>query len=272
MPVHTDLLAGQDTLLSCWRALADTEFGPGRLVETPHATAAVFPDSAYFNNAILTAPIASAPAAAESAADVYAGAGITTWALWVSSDAAVFDGPTDRVDALGSLSRDATTVVMQLSLSGGLRMDDRVMAVSGAALRRLTADEAVPAEEFGEPAADAPVTGWALVQDGHAVASAYTHQHRTDCGIYAVATLPPWRRRGLARVLVEHILAHAHDAGMRTASLQSTPMGLSVYQALGFRAVGRYEEWLHSPAPAPPAHVRPGAGGNAVIDAQTKAT
>ena len=28
MPAHTTALAGQDTLLACWRALSDTAFGP----------------------------------------------------------------------------------------------------------------------------------------------------------------------------------------------------------------------------------------------------
>jgi hypothetical protein len=88
-------LIGQDTLLSCWRALGDTGFGPGRLVETPHATAAVFPDVAYFNNAILTSDIEPIEAAA-SVDGVYAEAGITTWALWVPSPTAAFEGAPDR--------------------------------------------------------------------------------------------------------------------------------------------------------------------------------
>ena len=41
-------LVGQTTMFSCWRALAGTAFGPGRLVDVPHASAAVFPTSAYF--------------------------------------------------------------------------------------------------------------------------------------------------------------------------------------------------------------------------------
>jgi hypothetical protein len=204
MPVHT-ALAGQDTLVSCWRALADTEFGPGQLVETRHAIAAVFPESAYFNNTILTSDVESAATAAGSVADAYAAAGIAAWALWVPSDATTLDYPTDRVGGVGPLTRDVTTLAMQLTVTAGLRTDGRVTTVSNAALLRLVADEAVPADELGEHAAGAPVTGWALVEDGHAVASAYTCHHGTDCGIYAVGTLPPWRRRGLARALVEHV-------------------------------------------------------------------
>ena len=247
MPGDTTALAGQETVLSCWQALTGTEFGPGRLIETPYVIAAVFPEFDYFNNAIVISDLDCVEAAAASAADVYADAGISTWALWVPSDATNLAGPVDRVRAVGSLTRDETTLVMHRNLTDGLRTDDRVTRVSGSALRRLAVDEAVPVDELGEPDPGAQVTGWALVADGQAVATAYTHRNGTDCGVYAVGTLEPWRRRGLARALVEHVLADAFAAGMRTATLQSTPMGQPLYESLGFRAVGRYEEWLYSP-------------------------
>src|SRR5690242_16876530 len=117
------MLAGQDTLLSCWRALTTTEFGPGRLVETPHAIAAVFPDFAYFNNAVLTAGVEHVERAVASVADVYAAVGIATWALWVPSDASALDGPDDRVVAVGSLARDVTTLVMHRALTPDLQLD-----------------------------------------------------------------------------------------------------------------------------------------------------
>lgn len=239
-------LVGQDTLLSCWRALADTTFGPGRLIETAHAAAAVFPQFRYFNNAILTSSLAAGEmhAVLASLSEIYAEAGVPTWALWIPNAAASLDGRADRVDELGPLTRDVTTLVMKRTLTGDLRRDDRVTTVSDVVLRRLVLDEAVPVRELGTSGPAAPVTGWALVADEHAVATAYTHRHGDDCGIYAVGTLQPWRRRGLARRLVEHILADAFDAGLRTATLQSTPMGLPLYRALGFRAAGRYEEWL----------------------------
>jgi ribosomal protein S18 acetylase RimI-like enzyme len=68
-----------------------------------------------------------------------------------------------------------------------------------------------------------------------------------DCGIYAVGTAPEWRRRGIARTLVQHALADSHRRGARTASLQSTPMAVTLYESLGFEAVGRYEEWVRAP-------------------------
>jgi predicted acetyltransferase len=61
--------------------------------------------------------------------------------------------------------------------------------------------------------------------------------------VYAVGTVPAWRRHGFARALVGHALADGYSCGATTASLQSTEMGLPVYRAMGFDAVGRYEEW-----------------------------
>lgn len=54
------------------------------------------------------------------------------------------------------------------------------------------------------------------------------------------------RRRGLARALMLHVLADAWHKGARTASLQSTRTGRPLYAGLGFRPVGRYEEWVAS--------------------------
>ena len=76
------------------------------------------------------------------------------------------------------------------------------------------------------------------------MAGAWSYLHRTDCGLYAVGTVPSMRRRGFARTLVEHVLAAAVRAGARTASLQSTRIGQPLYESLGFTPVGRYEEWI----------------------------
>jgi ribosomal protein S18 acetylase RimI-like enzyme len=83
-----------------------------------------------------------------------------------------------------------------------------------------------------------------MVRGGVAVAGAWSFEHGRDCGIYTVGTMRNWRRQGLARMLVEHVLADAQRRGARTASLQSTPMGQHLYRSLGFEPAGRYEEWL----------------------------
>jgi len=88
-----------------------------------------------------------------------------------------------------------------------------------------------------------------MVRDGLAVAGAWSLIEDTDCGIYAVATVPEWRRRGVARALMQGVLGDAYRRGARTATLQSTPMGVPLYTSMGFTPVGRYEEWVPAEKP-----------------------
>ena len=113
-----------------------------------------------------------------------------------------------------------------------------------AAVKRFADDELVSAADLGEEDTTSDLSAWAIVRDGVAVTGAWSFLHETDCGIYGVGTLPEWRRRGLARALMEHVLADAQERGARTATLQSTRMGQPLYESLGFEPAGRYEEWV----------------------------
>ncbi len=240
-------LPGQSTLLGAWQALAATSAG-ARLVHTSTAVSAVFPRWAPLNNAILRdGPSAeSASVAAAQLSALYDGAGVASWALWVPSNANDFHTP-DVVRAVPGMSRDTTTLVMTRPLAPGLPADSRVRRTTIEAAIRA-GDEPVPLAELPDDDAGSDVEAWALVVERRAVASALTHVNGRDVGVYAMATAPGWRRRGLARALMCHVLAHAHHRGARTASLQSTPMGEHLYRSLGFGPVGRFEEWVPLPA------------------------
>jgi GNAT superfamily N-acetyltransferase len=239
MPKVGEELFGQDTLVACWEALAKMSAG-ATVVGVESAVAAVFPSWLPLNNAIL---LSGAEAALPAGlAGMYADAGVDAWALWMSSSAMDLDAPDDVPDIPG-LQRDTTTLVMKAALPAGLRPHHDVVCTSLAVLVRMTEDEPVPVAELEEPDTPPGLEAWVLVRDGLAVCCAWTFLNGADCGVYAVGTLPPWRRQGLARSLMEHVLGHAHDNGARTASLQSTRMGLPLYESLGFEPVGRYEEW-----------------------------
>lgn len=238
----TRTLPGQDTLLAAWQALA--QISPGRLVSVPGAIAAVFPESAYLNNAILDGDDAEATVARLAA--LYIDAGVRSWAAWVPSPAVEFGG-TDRLTRLGGLTRDITTLVMHADLPHRLPRHPDVVRASVADIERLDVDAPIPVDQLGAPDPVPGLDAWVLVRDGIAVTGAYTYRHGGDCGVYAVGTRPEWRRRGLARALVQHAMADARDHGANTASLQSTPAGQPLYESLGFRAAGRYEEWVPSP-------------------------
>lgn len=236
----TETLPGQDTLLACWDALATISPG-AQLVRSAATVTAVFPAWAPLNNAVLTGSPDGAVAAAAEVSARYADAGVTGWALWLPSSATDLDAP--DVHEVDGLSRDTTTLVMRATLTPGLRRDDRVVRTSIASATRA-GEQPIAVGELEAPDRAPGLSGWVLVHDGAAVTGAWGHLHADDCGIYAVETLPEFRRRGFARALVEHVLADAQQHGARTASLQSTRMGQPVYESLGFTAAGRYEEWI----------------------------
>lgn len=93
----------------------------------------------------------------------------------------------------------------------------------------------------GEPAV--PVR-WALaVEAGRPIACAGAVDVDDDAAITGVATLPERQGRGLASVLMAHLIAEADERGMVTSSLQASRAGAPVYAKLGFRDVGNSEMW-----------------------------
>src|SRR5262249_10795792 len=180
--------------------------------------------------------------AANRAENRFRESGVDVWALWLPGCAADLDAP-DRLGKIRALKRDTTTLVMRTALPARLRYDARVVRTSIATATRAS-DEPVPVAGLGEPDAVPRLAAWVLVHDGCAVAGAWSYLQRTDCGIYALGTVPSMRRRGVAGALVGHVLAYAAGARGRTATLQSTRMGQPLYESLGFVPVGRYEEWI----------------------------
>ena len=73
--------------------------------------------------------------------------------------------------------------------------------------------------------------------DGRWACVALTLRVRDDVSVQYVATEPAYRRRGLAARVIGAALAEARADGMRTATLQASPDGYSVYERLGFRTV-----------------------------------
>lgn len=69
-----------------------------------------------------------------------------------------------------------------------------------------------------------------------------------DVSVCYVATDTPYRRQGLASWLLWTVLAAARDDSATSASLQTSPDGATVYQALGFRQVAVLHGHLRNPA------------------------
>lgn len=76
------------------------------------------------------------------------------------------------------------------------------------------------------------------------VATSLLFPGKTGAGVYCVATLESFRRRGLGAALTRACLLEASALGCRKASLFASPLGRSVYETLGFRALKVLREHL----------------------------
>ncbi len=81
--------------------------------------------------------------------------------------------------------------------------------------------------------------------DGEAVATAMTVMTADAIGIYAVSTLPEHRGKGLGAAVTWAAVAAGRERGGTWSLLQSSAMGLPVYERMGYRVVGDYRFIRH---------------------------
>ncbi|AYG04669.1 GNAT family N-acetyltransferase [Gryllotalpicola protaetiae] len=79
--------------------------------------------------------------------------------------------------------------------------------------------------------------------EGEPVATALGLMLEDHVGIFDVATLPEYRRRGFGAALTAAVIDDAMDRGAGWAWLQSSPAGFGVYESLGFRTVSEWTCW-----------------------------
>ena len=71
--------------------------------------------------------------------------------------------------------------------------------------------------------------------DGSFVTTAIGYRTGSDVAVFSVATSPEHRRRGYGAAITAHVCREGFATGADLAWLQTSPMGESVYRALGFR-------------------------------------
>ncbi len=69
-------------------------------------------------------------------------------------------------------------------------------------------------------------------------------------GVFDIATAEEHRGHGYGAAITAHVVADAMASGAHWALLQSSPMGLAIYERLGFEIRERWPTWHSAPRPA----------------------
>ncbi|OAS14399.1 GNAT family N-acetyltransferase [Paenibacillus oryzisoli] len=80
--------------------------------------------------------------------------------------------------------------------------------------------------------------------DGHPAGAATAFQEGDTIGIYNVATVEAYRRRGIGSAMTAHAIREGQVSGAQLAVLQSSELGVNVYRELGFKEEVAIEFYL----------------------------
>jgi ribosomal protein S18 acetylase RimI-like enzyme len=83
---------------------------------------------------------------------------------------------------------------------------------------------------------------FAAVHDGHIVGAGESVVFDRVLGVFGVSTVPSFRRRGIAAALTSR-LVEDREGDADLAVLQSSELGLGVYERLGFGTMSTWEVW-----------------------------
>jgi len=96
-------------------------------------------------------------------------------------------------------------------------------------------------EVFDEQSVWERFAGYVGYVDGVPVSTTATIECGGTVGVYNVATMPEFRRRGYGEAVMRYALADAERVrAPRPIVLQSTEAGLRLYEKMGFRTVARF--------------------------------
>ena len=84
--------------------------------------------------------------------------------------------------------------------------------------------------------------------DGEPVATGLGFRTGSTIGVYNIATVESSRGRGYGAAMTRRVVADGLAAGCDVAILQASPMGLPIYERLGFRTVVEYMGYVEPPA------------------------
>lgn len=246
-----EFLETQFAGLSAWIRSAAATGVDSRVIELEGVVAQVsprVPDASLFNSVTYRDARALQTALTELET-AYANARVRAWTVWAhesDADAAKLVGEAGHV-------LDSTPEGMGCSLDDLLapaHLDDLDYTLEPA----LADLQAVIARGYGLPLEMAEHTLAGVPRRADTVVALARWEDRPACtvqvtiagedaGVYAVATVPEARGRGLARRLQYVLLERARARGARTTTLQASALGRPVYAALGYESFGPMNMW-----------------------------
>lgn len=241
-PIAGELLFERSlaTLVQSWAYLASGS-PRAEVIETPGAAIATFvrsPDREFLNNAVLETGQPNLDTTLDTIERTYATAQIDRYAVWAHESE-----PEAAAELLARGYRhDTSTRTMAMPVGDLVAVDPGPLELTTVSLEefwRIGGVEGLVPDLL-------PARGhfYASRWGGENVATLMAFDHDGDCGIYMVGTVPAARRRGIAAALSAHAVTAARERGCATVSLQATAMAESVYARVGFRDLGRFDEYM----------------------------
>lgn len=252
MTAESAALERQHRGLREWIALLSRCSAGASLFERSGVRAAVVPVAAersIVNSVSYSDPVALLAALDELAA-AYATAGVRAWTVWVPE----FDRETAAALETAGHRLDGSPTAMSLDLDGyqppplgdldwDRECEPAELGTINVAAYGLPSGDGLEAALLTPPA-DPTLRLYRARVEGETAAVLGTIDHGSDLGFYFVATDPARRGRGLASRLIAAALEQARERGLRSSTLQASPMGRPVYERLGYRpdfTLGMYE-------------------------------
>jgi len=230
------------TLVQSWLYLASGSPG-AEVIETDGAAIATFvhsPDREFLNNAVLARGVRDLGATLDTIESAYASCGVERYAVWVHES----ETTTARAIESRGYAYDSSTRTMAMPTADLAAVDTSTLDLVEPTLERFWHVDGLDGLVPDLSAERAHL--YVARANGEDAAMLMAFDHDGDCGIYMVGTRLRARRQGLATALSAHAIKRAGERGCTTVSLQSTEMAESVYARVGFRDLGRFEEYVPS--------------------------
>jgi GNAT superfamily N-acetyltransferase len=232
------------TLVRSWAYFATGSPG-AEVIEADGVGIAIFvhsPEREFLNNAVLTRGVADLGGVLDLIEHAYRDRGVESYAIWVHESEKTVAG---EIEGRGYVY-DSSTRTMAMPIADLGEADT-------SKLELVEPDLAEFHRAFGMPEGLFSELSWQGAHlylarfNGEDAATLMAFDHEGDCGIYNVATVPTARRRGLGTALTVHALREARQRGCTTAGLQATEMAEGLYASIGFRDLGRFDEYVPAP-------------------------